>query len=160
MKHRIRAAGIILNTKQELLLVRHVDHTGEWWVPPGGGLSEQDFSTMDTVQREVFEETGLTVDVGPLLYVREFSETSADIHHLEIFYLITRYRGKETLENLKGLGGDEFIIKELKWFGQNDFNDITVWPKELKNEFWQTISAVTLSVEYLGVHPEPPYPRD
>lgn len=155
MKHRIRAAGIIVNERQEILLVRHVDHTGEWWVPPGGGFDEQDFSTIDTVKREVFEETGLTVNVGPLLYVREFSETSTGIHHMEVFYLITEYSGKETMENLKGLGGDEFIIKELKWFSQSDFCHETVWPEELKGEFWQTISINKPPAKYLGVHAEP-----
>ena len=155
MKHRIRAAGIIINEKQEILLVKHVDHTGEWWVPPGGGFNDQDFSTINTVKREVFEETGLTVNVGPLLYIREFSETSTCIHHMEIFYLITDYFGKETTENLKGLGGDEFIIKALKWFTQNNMGDITVWPEELKEEFWQTVSIHNPRAKYLGVHVEP-----
>jgi len=155
MNHRIRAAGIILNEKQEILLVRHVDHIGEWWIPPGGGFADQDYSTIDTVKREVFEETGLTVEVGPLIYVREFSETSACIHHMEVFYLVTEYYGEETMENLKGLGGDEFMIKELKWFAQGDFSDVTVWPEELKNDFWQTISTNNWSVKYLGVHAEP-----
>lgn len=134
--------------------MRHVDHTGEWWSPPGGGLSEQDFSTKDTVKREVFEETGLTVNVGPLIYVREFSETSTSIHHMEVFYVITKYCGKETIENLKGLGGDESTIKELKWFAQSDFRNETVWPEELKGEFWQTISIEKPLVKYLGVHAE------
>lgn len=155
MRHRIRAAGIILNDRQRILLVRHVDHTGEWWGPPGGGFSSRDTSTVDTVKREVFEETGLTVDVGPLIYVREFSETSTGIHHMEIFYLITEYTGTETIENLKGQGGDEFMIKGLKWFAQNDFHHETVYPEELKNDFWQTVSADVRSARYLGAHTEP-----
>ncbi len=155
MKHRIRAAGIILNDNHEILLVRHVDHTGEWWIPPGGGFDDQDVSTIDTVKREVFEETGLTVEVGPLRYVREYSETSTGIHHMEVFYLITEYRGKETTKNLRGLGGDEFLIKELRWFDRDDFEDVTVWPVELKDEFWRNISKANPPVEYLGVHAEP-----
>ncbi|WP_432463299.1 NUDIX domain-containing protein [Agarivorans sp. QJM3NY_33] len=155
MKHRIRAGGVILNKNNEILLVRHVDHTGEWWVPPGGGFDDQDYSTIDTVKREVFEETGLTVQVGPLIYVREYSETSTSIHHLEVFYLVTEYFGKETIDNLKGLGGDEFLIKELKWFAQDDFDNVTVWPEELKDELWQDISISNPSVKYLGVHAEP-----
>ncbi|MGV8462417.1 NUDIX domain-containing protein, partial [Pseudomonas aeruginosa] len=44
----------------------------------GGGFeSECDESTKDTVRREFFEETGLRVDVGPLVYVREFAEPAA-----------------------------------------------------------------------------------
>ncbi len=43
MKHRIRSA-VILIQDQKILLVKHVDpSTGvEWWVPPGGGLEDQD----------------------------------------------------------------------------------------------------------------------
>ncbi|MBE0772531.1 NUDIX domain-containing protein, partial [Escherichia coli] len=49
---------------------------------PGGGFeSECDESTKDTVRREFFEETGLRVDVGPLVYVREFAEPAAGRFH-------------------------------------------------------------------------------
>ena len=53
---------------------------------------------------------------------------------MEIFYLVTKFNGKETTENLKGLGGDEFKIKELRWFSQDDFKGITVYPEELKDD--------------------------
>ena len=40
MQHRIRAAAIILDAEQRLLLVREYDAARDLmlWVPPGGGL--------------------------------------------------------------------------------------------------------------------------
>ena len=67
MKHRIRAAAIIVGDDR-LLLVKHVHpQTGEtWWVPPGGGLEGTE-TIHECVKREVYEETGLTIETGKTL---------------------------------------------------------------------------------------------
>ena len=59
MKHRVRAAVIILKD-EKLLMVKHINpESGDaWWIPPGGGLEAQDDSIINCAIREVFEETG------------------------------------------------------------------------------------------------------
>lgn len=120
LRHRIRAAGLLV-VEQRILLVRHEVGGDIYWIPPGGGFeSECDESTKDTVRREFFEETGLRVDVGPLVYVREFAEPAAGRFHMELFYRIDAWRGEPTLANLKGLGGDEFDIREVGWIARDE----------------------------------------
>lgn len=35
-----------------------------------------------------------------------------------------------------------------------NFDNLTVWPEELKDEFWQSISTNNISAKYLGAHAE------
>jgi len=86
VKHRVRAAGILIRGDSILLVLhRHPENSSEWWIPPGGGLKEEDGSIFQTAQREIFEETGLTAQLSRISYIREFRETSINIHHLEFF---------------------------------------------------------------------------
>ena len=154
MKHRIRAAGILIQD-DAILLVKHVQNGSSWWVPPGGGYETEDFDTQATVVREVKEETGLTVlEMGPLVYVREFKETSANTFHLEQFRLVTRWEGQIHLDNLKGLGGDEHMIKEARFVPKSELNRLTVYPVELKDDIWARIIQEPISAVHLGTQLE------
>jgi ADP-ribose pyrophosphatase YjhB (NUDIX family) len=57
MKHRIRAAGLILQNDC-IRFVLHQDPSSgiAIWVPPGGGLISIDNSIFDAAKREIFEE--------------------------------------------------------------------------------------------------------
>ena len=93
MKHRIRAAAIVVQG-DSMLLVKHQGHGIEdgyvWWVPPGGGVEGEE-SLEECARRETLEETGLSLELGNIVYVREFLEP--DYHHCEIFFLATSYSG-------------------------------------------------------------------
>ena len=54
--------GVILRNKK-ILLVHRRDY--DVWVMPGGGIEKSE-SLKECVKREVFEETGYRVSVGPL----------------------------------------------------------------------------------------------
>ncbi|WP_199911812.1 NUDIX domain-containing protein [Dongshaea marina] len=115
MEHRIRAAGILVQD-ENLLLVRHQMDGEEFWVPPGGGLEERDGGSLGALKREVFEETGLQVDaIGPLLFLHEYHELKRDTFHLGLIYWIQAWQGELSVHNLRGLGGDEHFIQEAAW---------------------------------------------
>lgn len=149
MKHRIRAAGII-EKDGRLLLVEHEDKRGNrWWIPPGGGLEDEDETILDCVSREVFEETGQQVVVGPLKYIREFIDRTSDTRHIELFYKA----------RLTGDGSGAYaeiaptlydpMIRSVKWLSRDEMKDFAVFPEILKDGYWK--SKVDGQPEYLGV---------
>ena len=86
------------------------------WTLPGGGM---DFGEQphDTVAREVFEETGYTVDVGELLGVRSLYLPAAerweagpeDLHSIQVVFRATVIAGELICEQ-DGSTGD------VAWF--------------------------------------------
>ncbi len=149
MKHRIRAAGLVIDG-DKILLVEHNHHGSVWWGPPGGGFEAEDASTVETVKRELHEETGLSVDVGELFYVREFYERHSGAYHVELFYRINHWQGEPSMINLKGLGGDEHVIQRVEWVHRNELPALKLYPEELKHALWQRLSSDVQGAEYLG----------
>ncbi len=69
---RRAARALVLDASGRVLLVRYVGpEGGEWWVLPGGGMDPGETAER-TVVREVEEETGIRVELGPLIWTREF----------------------------------------------------------------------------------------
>ena len=92
MKHRIRAAVIIVDGDSILLVKEKSNHPNDelyLWIPPGGGI-EGNESLGECARRETLEETGLSVEIGDIAYVRDFLEPG--YHHCEIFFLATFLR--------------------------------------------------------------------
>lgn len=137
MTHRIRAAGLIIKD-DKILLVKHVHpHTGfVWWVPPGGGVEVSDRSIAACVEREVFEETGLCVDVSPdVRFVREFLDMTHDALNIELFFDAYVVSGHITMEHVAGNGADEDFIRDVKWCSLEEIQDLVVFPEVLKENF-------------------------
>ncbi len=151
MKHRIRAAVLILN-KNKILLVKHVhpDTGFSWWVPPGGGVEEKDGSIFDCMAREAFEETGLDVNVNKLAYIREFFDEENKTLNAEFFAVVDSYKGEITLINLENNGPDELFIKEVKWLSRDELQNKVVFPEILKDDFWNDYKNNFSEVKYLG----------
>ena len=151
MQHRIRSAAIIVKDNT-IVLVKHKDPDNgfEWWVPPGGGLKDGE-NIYDCARRETYEETGLTVELGQILYLREFVETSKGRQHFEIFILATSFTGKLSIANNSPLDPDYAYIKEARFLSRSEIRELTVFPEELKDKFWQDLaSGKKLEAQYLG----------
>lgn len=150
---RIRAA-VLLIENQRVLLIKHVEpDSGEtWWVPPGGGLEDFDENVLACAAREVLEESGLSVQVGRLVYWREYREHASMRHFLELFFLAESCSGKLTIKNIHGKGPDEDYIKDARWLSREELNGLTVYPKELHDSFWDDLAQGFPEVRYLGRH--------
>ena len=149
MQHRIRAAGIVID-RDRILMVNENEGGQSYWVPPGGGFEAQDGNTSNTVKREVWEESGLTVSVGPLLFVREFFETSKNIYHVEQFYWVGSWSGDLTLKNLEFSSGDERSISDVRWMTRQELSVIKVFPPQLRDLLWDKLAAGDQSIVHLG----------
>ncbi len=151
MKNRIRV-GVLIFQDDKILLVKHVDpKTGfTWWVPPGGGLQE-DESVFECGEREVMEETNLRVKLDRLVYVRQFIFKQEGKNMIELFLTSSSFSGRNSTKNLKGLGGDEHFIKELKFFSRSEMKDIVVFPEIIKDEMWTDYKKGFPDTKFLGV---------
>lgn len=63
--HIVAGAGVVLNEKDEVLLVKTYDLN---WVFPGGQVEEGE-NVIDAVKREIMEEAGVDVEVGELFCI-------------------------------------------------------------------------------------------
>ncbi|MCY1289116.1 hypothetical protein D9M70_381950 [compost metagenome] len=97
------------------------------------------------------EETGLEVEVGPLVYVREFAEPAMGRFHMELFYRIDAWSGELSLANLNGLGGDEFEIRELAWVSRDELAALPFYPAELLDDVWARVAAEVVVIRHLGL---------
>lgn len=101
------AIGIILNeNRSKVLLVKRQDIP--FWVLPGGGIEDGENAT-DSVVREVFEETGLTVKV--IRKAAEYSPINRLARQTEIF----------ECQTLKGTLQKSSETAEISFFSLNDF---------------------------------------
>lgn len=88
---RISAKAVIIRDHQLLVIVKRGPE-GEYYILPGGG--QHLFETLeDAVKRECLEELGVDVQVGELLFVRdyiarnhEFADQDPDVHQVEIMF--------------------------------------------------------------------------
>lgn len=86
-QHIVVVSSLVRNARNQALLVRH--HKRGWELPQG--RVEEGESLMEALHREVLEETGVTIEPGPLVCVwSKLSPPSA-----LIFTFASRYRSGE-----------------------------------------------------------------
>ncbi len=139
MRHRIRAAGLVLNRDSILLVLHRNEARGvEFWIPPGGGLVEGDRSIFDTARREIFEQTGLIAEVCRISYIREFRDIENQVHHIEFFMPVESYSGDLTIDNVPKDDEDSHLIKSVQWIDRADLHRIPVYPEWIAGDlFWE-----------------------
>lgn len=141
MNLRPRAAAIILNETNELLVLRQQNpYTGfEWWTLPGGGMEPEE-SVIDTIVREVEEECNLQCRPLQLIYMSEYVDYVMDTHHLGMFFLTTT----DNIKELK-VGFDPEVeiqyIKECRFISENELktSPIPIFPPVFKEQFWEDL---------------------
>lgn len=88
---RVSAKAVIIRD-DHLLVAVHRDERGEYYLLPGGG--QEPFESLhDALRRECLEEIAARVEVGELLFVRdyiarnhEFADDDPETHQVEIMF--------------------------------------------------------------------------
>lgn len=131
----------------KILLVKNKEN---FWHAPGGGWEYENENILECAKREVFEETGLNVNIKKMLYVQEFHDSAESIF-LETFWLAEPSHEQSLNENHIDLDPNG-NVESAKWFNKEKLQNLKVFPKRLKNTFWDNIESIITSEDpFLGV---------
>lgn len=139
MALRVICRTIVLDQETaRLLLVRNKN--ADFWYAPGGGWDHEDESIEQCSVRETEEETGIKIHPIRLLYTQEFRPGNDDVH-LELFWFAYPI-GETEIGDINDLHG---IVEEARWFSKEELQDIKVFPKRLREQFWHELSSILSS---------------
>ncbi len=82
---RLAVRAILLQDGRLLLVNAYPGGRSDLWCAPGGGVMPGT-SLPENLIREVAEETGLNITVGPLALVNEFHDPKTGFHQVDLFF--------------------------------------------------------------------------
>ncbi|MDT8856763.1 NUDIX domain-containing protein [Paracoccaceae bacterium Fryx2] len=136
MKHRgprLAARALILQQDRLLLVNAYGGGRSDLWCAPGGG-AEPGTSLPENLIREVQEETGLTVAVGPPALINEFHDPATGFHQVDIYFRCTITAG-----GLDPRWRDpEGVVTDRQFFSRAALAGIRFKPDSLPDAAWGT----------------------
>lgn len=139
MNIRILSRVVVYDQKENKILL--VKNKGtNFWYAPGGGWEYEKENVLQCAEREVIEEVGLKVNIKRLLYAQEFHATE-DTIFFEMFWLAVPKEGAEIDEAHIDLDPNG-QVETAKWYSKDELQELKVFPKRLKNTFWDNISRM------------------
>jgi len=133
---RIAVRAIILH-ENRLLIVNAWRNDTSLWCAPGGGM-EAKSSLPENLKREILEETGLSVDVGPPCLVNEFHDPRTKFHQVEVFFRCSLTGGdpEGTWQDTEG------VVSHRKWVTREELATLPYKPDSLAQVAWSADDAV------------------
>lgn len=145
---RVRVGALVV--KDEALLL--VEHAGLWeagtfWTPPGGEVAFGE-SLDEALVREVKEETGVDVAVGPLRYVLDF--VRPPLHAVSLYFECHARDGTALT-----LGTDPELemqmLRSVRWMPLEALAGLTLYPEPFRVRLAADVRAgFPAGTQYLG----------
>ena len=134
---RLAVRAVLLH-RNRLLLVNAWPGRTDLWCVPGGGVTAH-ASLPDNLKRELMEETGLTIAVGPICLVNEFHDAARDYHQVDIYFRCTLVSGtlSDAWEDPEG------VVTDRRWATRAEMAALRVKPDSLAAVAWQDADAPT-----------------
>ena len=128
---RLAVRGLILHEDRLLLVNAYGGGKSDLLCAPGGGV-ETGQSLPDNLRREILEETGLIVSVGPPVLVNEFHAPGSDFHQVDIYFRC----GLSDATLPKDWEDPEGIVTERRWVTREEFQTLRIKPDSLAQVAW------------------------
>ena len=123
---RLAVRALVLDAGRLLLVNAYPGEQSDLWCAPGGGV-ERGASLPDNLAREVHEECGLTVRVGPLALVNEFHDPRTGFHQVDLFFRCEIIEGQLD----PGWSDPERVVHTRRFFSPADLSRIRLKPDSL-----------------------------
>lgn len=118
------AAAVIIDEQMKILLVKSTYNRFHPWGLPGGGL-EYGEHPEEAVAREVWEETGLRVDVEKLIMIHTFRQDQVGMYYL------CRITG--------GTFNPSDEVSEFAYFSLDNLPDVRMFDRDLLRRLYQIL---------------------
>ena len=151
---RVASKAVIVENG-EILLTRNLhpqDPDGEFLLLPGGGQNHGE-ALDDCLRRELCEETGYLVEVGDVLWVRdyigashEFAAYEPDVHQIEVMFSCTVDRSRPPAERVEE---DAWQIS-VDWVPLEDLANLRFFPTALVPQLVSMSGGIPTGARYLG----------
>ncbi|WP_328731900.1 NUDIX domain-containing protein [Streptomyces caniferus] len=148
---RTSAKAVVLHDDHVLLMRANWDDQECYFLPGGGQHPGESLS--DAVRREVDEETGLTVTVNRLLWLREYiganhdhPVSEASTHRIEAIFRCTPTSDPHEL----GGHAQDDVQTGLEWVPLGKVSDINLLPHAIRQPISTLAKASPTPDSYLG----------
>jgi ADP-ribose pyrophosphatase YjhB (NUDIX family) len=128
---RLATRAIIMADDRLLMVNAYAGTQSDLWCAPGGGV-DIGTSLPDNLIREVHEETGLHVAVGPLCLVNEFHDPPRGFHQVDLYFRCDIIAGQITPE----WRDPEGIVTRRQFFSRAEMAGIRFKPDSLPAVAW------------------------
>ncbi|MEM9292589.1 MAG: NUDIX domain-containing protein [Acidobacteriota bacterium] len=133
---RLAVRAVIVVDGRLLLVNAWPGRKSDLWCAPGGGVVPGT-SLPDNLQREVHEETGLSVRVDALCLVNEFHDPASGFHQVELFFRCQ----SATTEIPEGWEDPEKVVNRWRWVLPSETGDLNIKPDALAKIAWSAGAA-------------------
>ena len=147
-QHPRISARACIRENGAVLLTKHRDHRGFWYILPGGGQRCGE-TLKECLVREVHEELGITIDVHGMMFIREIiadrhedKELPKGFHQVEVFFECTLPAGSAPQ---LGRTPDPYQVGH-EWVKLERLKDILFFPNEIADK----LTDPSLQGKYLG----------
>lgn len=124
---RLAVRAVILHEGRLLLVNAYPDGQSDLMCAPGGGV-ELGASLPDNLIREVFEETGLKIDVGVPCLVNKFHDPTRGFHQVDVYFHCQVIGSPQIDADWQDL---ERIVTDRRWVTRDQMTGLRVKPDAL-----------------------------
>lgn len=134
---RLAVRAIIMHENRLLLVNAWPDGKSDLMCAPGGGV-ERGSALPDNLVREVFEETGLAVEVGVPCLVNEFHDPKGSFHQVDVYFRCTLLSDPTLDHSWQDV---DAVVTDRRWVTREAMAKLRVKPDSLAAVAWADTDA-------------------